>query len=80
MSGPAIAFELPTLRSFSASNALENVSDKVFWGSEAVAPLCVCGGGKLCGDNFVERFALFLESRRKIICLVAEFSAPGRAV
>src|SRR6266481_6244729 len=45
----------------SASNALENVSDEVFRVPKAVAPLCVCGGGRLCGHNFFERFALFLE-------------------
>src|SRR3984957_12423893 len=50
-------------RSQSASNALENVSDEVFRAPKAVAPLCVWGGGRLCSDNFVERFPLFLQSR-----------------
>jgi len=36
---------------------------KFFRAPKAVAPLCVWGGGGLCGDNFIERFALFLESR-----------------
>src|SRR5579859_4848010 len=43
------------------SNALENVSDEVFRAPKAVAPLCVGGGSWLCGHNFVERLALFLE-------------------
>ena len=54
---------LSVTRSQSASNALENVSDEVFRAPKAAAPLCVCGSGRLCGDNFVERFALFLQSR-----------------
>jgi hypothetical protein len=45
------------------SYALENVSDEVFRAPKAVAPLCVGGGGRLGGDNFVERLALFLEGR-----------------
>jgi hypothetical protein len=48
---------------FSASNALENVSDEVFSAPKAAAPLCVCGCCRLCGDNFVEAFALFLKGR-----------------
>src|SRR5215471_5473003 len=44
-------------------NALKNISDKVFRAPKAVAPFFVCGSGGLCGDNFVQRLALFLESR-----------------
>src|SRR5580693_8455495 len=50
-------------RSQSVSNALENVSDEVFRAPKAVAPLCVCDCGRLCGHNFVDRFPLFLEGR-----------------
>ena len=44
-------------------NTLENVSDKIFWFPESVAPVCVCCGSGLCGDDFVERLPLFLQSR-----------------
>jgi hypothetical protein len=44
-------------------NTLENVSDKIFWFPESVAPVCVCRGSGLCGDDFVERLPLFLQSR-----------------
>src|SRR5580693_6965729 len=53
-------------RSQSVSNALENVSDEVFRAPKAVAPLCVCGGGRLGGHNFVDRFALFLEGGHSV--------------
>jgi len=46
----------------STSHALENVSNEILRASKAGAPPFVCGGGRLCGDNFVERFALFLQS------------------
>src|ERR1700741_4155261 len=45
------------------SNTLENVSDKILRFPESVAPLCVCGASGLCGDDFVERLPLFLQSR-----------------
>jgi putative NADH-flavin reductase len=48
----SVTFGLPVTRSQWASNALENVSDEVFRAPKAVAPLFVCGGGRLCGDNF----------------------------
>ena len=51
------------LKAANRSNAQENVSDEVSRAPKTVAPLCVCGGGRLCGDNFAECFALFLESR-----------------
>src|SRR6267143_2154154 len=63
-------FRLPLTCSQSASNALENVSDEVFRVPKAVAPLCVCGGGRLCGHNFVERFALFLEGGHSLASAV----------
>src|SRR5580700_7843498 len=64
-------------RSQSVSNALENVSDEVFRAPKAVAPLCVCGGGRLCGDNFVKRFALFLECRHSLASANQQVAVEG---
>src|ERR1700736_3844577 len=65
-------------RSQSASNAMENVSDEVFRAPKAVAPLFVCGGGRLCGDNFVERFALFLEGRHFLASANQKVAVEGQ--
>src|SRR5580704_4347144 len=59
------------------SNALENVSDEVFRAPKAVAPLCVGGGSRLGGDNFVERLALFLEGRHFLASVNQQVAVEG---
>src|SRR5215472_3212019 len=36
------------------SHALEDISNEIFRTPEPVAPLCVGGSGKFCGDNFLK--------------------------
>src|SRR6516164_10863314 len=62
----------------STSNALENVSNEIFRAPKTVAPLCVCGRSGLCGDNFVERFALFLQGRHFLASANQQVAIKGK--
>src|ERR1700746_3755642 len=59
------------------SNTLENVSDKILRFPESVAPLCVCGASGLCGDDFVQRLPLFLQSRYFLASINEQVAIKG---
>src|ERR1700740_746109 len=59
------------------SNTLENLSDKILRFPESAAPLCVCGASGLCGDDFVQRLPLFLQSRYFLASINEQVAIKG---
>jgi hypothetical protein len=59
-------------------NALEDQSDELCRAHKATAPLGVVGRSRLRGNNFLERFALFFESRHFVTNTNQQVAVEGQ--